>query len=111
MFIRRAVASTLVDAQMAVRTGTWIPVRGCDPTRAMEKVEAILLTSASDDAIAAAGDTLMAIMQEAVMAGDCQAFGHEQYMLSDAYPRLEAMIPQDAVAAANDDTAPLRRAA
>lgn len=111
MFIRRSAATTLVDAQMALRSGSWTPVRGCDPISAMTDLEAILQEIASDDQVAEAADRLTAIVQEAVMAGDCQAFGFEQFEMSDAHPRLAAMQPVETPVAANDVAAPLKRAA
>lgn len=107
MFIRRAAATLLVDAQMAIRSGAWTPSLTHSPTMAMLILEMALASPLSDDDVAQAADALQTVIGEAMMAGEACMPGYEQFELGDVHPELIVETP----AAANDDVLPLRRAA
>lgn len=108
MFIRRAAATLLVDVEMAIRSGDWTPSRTHSPFGAMAKLEEVLASPASDDAVSDAVDGLHIVLGNAMMAGEAVIAGYEQFEIGDIHPDLIVTAP---VPAANDDTVPLRRAA
>lgn len=109
MFIRRAAATLAVDVQMAIRSGAWTPSRTNSPFAALDRLETLLASPASDDDVSDAVDALYLVMGTAMMAGEAMIDGYEQFDLVDAHPELIVEVAETAVAA-NDD-APLRRAA
>jgi len=109
MFIRRTAATILVDAQMAVRSGSWIVTRTHNPHPAMDRLEVLLASPASDDAISDAVDALHLVVGKAMMAGDLATDGFEQFDLADIHPDLLHADAEVPVAA--NDAMPLRRAA
>lgn len=111
MFIRRTAATLLVDAQMAIRSGSWVVSRSHNPFPAMERLETTLASPASDDDVSDALDALYVIMGDAMMAGEAMIAGFEQFELSDIHPELIVETVAEAPVAANDAHIPLRRAA
>lgn len=109
MSIRRSAATLLVDCQMAIRTGAWTPTLTHSPTMAMLILEMALCSPLSDDDVSEAVDGLYAVIGDAMMAGECAMPGYEQFELVDIHPQL--LIDAPAATAANDDAAPLKRAA
>jgi len=108
MFIRRAAAVMLVDAEMALSTGDWHTVtRGNCPRAAMRRLDALLNAPAGEDAVSDAVDALYEIIGRAIQAGELVAPGHEQFHLLDAHPALEIT----AQPVADNDDEPLRKAA
>lgn len=111
MFIRRTAAVLLVDAEMAIRSGSWIVSRTHNPLPAMASLELMLASPASDDTVSDAVDVLYAVMGEAMMAGEAMIPGYEQFEIGDIHPELLIDTPAEAPIAANDASTPLRRAA
>ena len=109
MFIRRTAATILVDARMAVRSGSWIVTRTHNPHPAMDRLEGLLSSPASDDAIADAVDALHLVIGQALMAGDLATDGFEEFDLADIHPDL--LHADVEVPGAANDVMPLRRAA
>ena len=99
MFTRRKAAVLLVDAQMALRSGSWIVNDTRNPTDAISSLERTLASPASDESVADAMDVLYAVMGEAQMAGELMTDGFEQYQLGDILPELIIPVP---VVVAND---------
>lgn len=108
MFIRRAAATLLVDVEMAIRSGDWTPSRTHSPFAAMANLERTLASPATDDDVSDALDGLHIILGNAMMAGEAAVAGYEQFEIGDIHPDI--IVPAPAPAA-NDDAAPLRRAA
>lgn len=109
MFIRRAAATLIVDATMALRTGDWHNVtRGNCPHAAIARLETLLDTAAGEDQMSDGVDALYAIMGRAAQAGELIMPGFEQFNLLETCPALEIQALPVAV---NDDDMPLRKAA
>lgn len=102
MFLRRTAATMLVDAEMAVRSGSWIIARGLDPLPAMSRVELLLAAPSREDDLSDAVDGLHKVMGDAMMAGDLAIPGYETFEIADVYPKLPAYEAADPPAAAND---------
>ena len=110
MFLRRTAATMLVDAEMAVRSGSWIIGRGLDPLPAMSRVDAMLAVPTSEDELSDAVDRLHSVMGDAMMAGDLTIEGYETFEIGDVYPNLPSYAPAEMPVAAND-AVPMRKAA
>jgi hypothetical protein len=111
MFIRRTAATILVDAQLAIDSGSWIVTRTHNPHPAIARLERILASPASDDDVSDAVDALYLVMGQAQMAGDLATAGYEQYELADIHPALAIDEAAPVLATPANDVAPLRRAA
>lgn len=107
MFTRRNAAILLVDAQMALRSGSWIVDDARNPAVAIGSLERTLASPASDEIVADVMDKLYTVMGEAQMAGELMTQGYEQYQLGDILPELIITVP----AIAANDVAPLPKAA
>ena len=110
MFIRHTAAVLLVDAQMALRSGSWIVNEARNPEAAIQELEKISTSPASDEAITEVVDRLYAIMGEAQMAGELMTNGFEQFHLSDIHPE-QIIDTVEPVAIAANDSQQLRKAA
>lgn len=105
MFLRRTAATMLVDAEMAVRSGSWIIGRGLDPLPAMRGLDLMLQAPSHEDDLSDAVDRLHKVMGDAMMAGDLAIPGYETFEIADVYPNLPSHEPVDPLVAANDAVA------